>query len=64
MVFFASFLVCFSLRFSFNDFPTFFVLCWFGDLSAMVDPLVVGVVVRDVEISSSEQLQAKASDFP
>jgi len=30
----------------------------------MVDPLVVGVVVRDVEISSSEQLQAKASDFP
>lgn len=38
--FFSSRLAFLSKRFSFNVFPTFLVLCWFGDLSAIAAPLV------------------------
>ena len=55
MPFFDSFLMCFSLRFSFSDLPTFLALCWFGDLSAMLSPPVGDVTVGDVEIPDYER---------
>jgi hypothetical protein len=38
--FFDSFFACFSFRFSLSDLPVFLVLCWLGDLLAIVAPLV------------------------
>jgi hypothetical protein len=55
MPFFDSFLMCFSLRFSFSDLPTFLTLCWFGDLSATLSPPVGDVTVGDVEITDYER---------
>jgi hypothetical protein len=61
--FFDSFLRCFSLRFSFSDFPTFLTLCWFGDLSATVTPPVGNLIVGDVEIADCERPSSGPQDL-
>jgi len=61
--FFDSFLRCFTLRFSFRDLPTFLTLCWFGDLSATVTPLVGDVIVGDVQITNRERPPVRSYDF-
>jgi hypothetical protein len=51
------------LRFSFNDLPAFLTLCWFGDLSAIVTPLVGDVIVGGVEITRCERPPMRPFDF-
>jgi hypothetical protein len=63
MPLFDSFLLCFSLRFSFSDLPTFLTLCWFGDLSATLTPPVGDAVVGDVEITDCESRPTKPCGF-
>jgi hypothetical protein len=43
------------VRFSFSVFPTFLLLCWCGDFSAMVTPLAGDVIVGGVEINVGKQ---------
>jgi hypothetical protein len=39
------------LRFSFSDLPAFLALCWCGDFSAIIAPLVGDVIVGGVKIT-------------
>jgi len=38
-------------------------LCWFGDLSATVTPLVGDVIVGDVQITNRERPPVRSYDF-
>jgi hypothetical protein len=60
--FFTAFFACLSFRFSFSDLPTFFALCWLGDLSAIMTPLVGVVTVGGVEIEPCEPLPTRSFD--